>query len=89
MLVSEEDGKPKVMRKLPIPGGFDKVEFKEGDIFTALNETQIASFDKFFEAFEKIEAGKSLSLTFERDGKAQTVKFEKPSAPGNIMIKTR
>lgn len=47
---------------------------KEGDVITKLNDQNIEDLRAYSEALKKVQPGDSLSVTFTRDGKEQTVK---------------
>lgn len=89
VILGSEDGKVKVINKLPIPiKELEGVDLQEGDVLQALNGGAIASVSAFNSAFEKIAIGAKVELQYLRKDKSMTASFNKPESKARMMMRT-
>ncbi len=89
VIIGSENGKVKVVDKLPIPTkGLENVDLQADDVLRSLNGNAIASVSAFNAAFEKIAVGAKVELQYLRKDKVMTASFNKPESKGQFMIRT-
>ena len=81
-LVGERDGKVVVGTSLPLPNKPESLAaIKTDDVIISLNDTLIKSASQLLAAYEKINVGDDVTVTYQQAGETQKAMFKKQEPP--------
>jgi len=87
VVLTEEDGTPRVSARLPMPGT-EAVPLSEGDLITALNGSAVASLAELMASYGGIDVGGNIELTVVRGGETLQVELVKPAAGAGAVVRS-